>query len=542
MTKLFLGNEFNDVFESNFSITEDEVCETYNNPDLVQELKIGVKLSIKKLNKEGHRSNLLLCVQDKGDYSLFIFSYWIPEEAVISFAEPLSILQNFVATFGCRIRVGCTEDFFITEATVALKHSLKHPDQVIQVLGSEHVPCQYYFFHNNEFIVSDTLVFLDVYYAFSVNNNKYTSWLYKLTEVGVKVPKEWYNRLSDLVEVLEPNGKTQLKILRPKHNLSIHETSEKEKLEDFIEISVPEKYRHQFNYISNVLTSLKPNEKIVIVPSFSAPKCLFCDSKNVSKEHIFPKWLKPFLDKKIFNSTIYLNDSYDESASYDEKLLSLFQSGVEGHKENSHGYTTQTVCRQCNNTWMSNIENKAKAILAADDERLISSLAHINKDDANILSRWLLKISLLLADKITYYRVFSVNEYKNIKAGYIPNGVIVEVAYSESYSLNFVANHGANLLVQIGAKKISIDKAKKLAESYFVTSIQIGKLLFRVSYLPPSSLLLRKASLKRTETLYPWKVDLPFHELDTGEEIWSGSVSDGLELHVFNFSMILVDR
>ncbi|MBG1270298.1 hypothetical protein [Nostoc sp. WHI] len=382
MNKLFLGDVFNHIFKSNFSISEDEVFETYNNPDLIQELKIGVQLFIKELNNEEHKSNLLLCVQDKGNYNLFAFSYWIPKELVVSFTEPLSILQEFVVTFGSRIKVGYAEDFFVSETTVALESRLKHPYQVIQVLGSKHIPCEYYLFFDKEFVVSDTLVFLDVYYAFCINNNKYIRWLHKLPEVEIKVPKQWAKHLSELIEVLEPNGKTQLRVLKSSNGNCVDQTPAQE---DFIEVSVPEKYKHQFNHISKILTSLKSNEKVVVIPSFNAPKCIFCGSTDVSKEHIFPKWLKPFFDKSIFDSTLHI------SANDTEDLLDFLRSGVEGHKESSHGYTTQMVCKQCNNTWMSNLENKAKSILVDNNGRLTDSLTHINKNDAYIISIWILK-------------------------------------------------------------------------------------------------------------------------------------------------------
>ncbi|MBG1269662.1 hypothetical protein [Nostoc sp. WHI] len=153
----------------------------------------------------------------------------------------------------------------------------------------------------------------------------------------------------------------------------------------------------------------------------------------------------------------------------------------------------------------------------------------------------LLKTSLLLINKTTYHQVFSLNQYKNIKEGCIPNGVTVEVAYSESYTLNFVSTYRVNKLIPVRFKNISLTQAKELTDSFFMVSIQIGRLIFRVSYLPPNSLIMREMCLKTTETLYPWKSNLPFYKVDTSEEIWNEAVSHGLELHMFHSSMTLVD-
>ncbi len=35
MGRIFLGDTFNEIFKTNFSISEDEVFETYNNPDFI---------------------------------------------------------------------------------------------------------------------------------------------------------------------------------------------------------------------------------------------------------------------------------------------------------------------------------------------------------------------------------------------------------------------------------------------------------------------------------------------------------------------------
>jgi hypothetical protein len=498
MGRISLGDTFNEIFKTNFSISEDEVFETYNNPDFIQELKIGVKLFIKGINKEERRDKLLLCVQDKGDYSLFAFSYWLPEELVDSCTDPLNILREFVLMFGSIIKVGYSESLFIEETTVALEPGLMHLEQVIQVLGSEHIPCQYYFFYGNEFIVSDSLTLLDIHYAFSINNNKYISWLHKLSEAKIKVPKKWARYLHDVIELLEPNGATQLEILKPKRNNFAHKSSlgEASEKEEVVEVAIPEKYKHSFNHISEVIASLKPDEKIAIIPKFSAPKCLFCDSEDTSKEHIFPKWLKPFVDNVTFDSILYAN-------TYEEDFMGCLRSGLVGKRGSSHGYTTRNVCKQCNNTWMSSLEDKVKSILVSEDKRLINELTCIDADRAEILSRWLLKISLLLIDRNLYYSFFPLNEYKKIKEGHIPDGIIVEVTCADSYTLNFIGNYKANRLISIRSTNMPEDKVRELSESFFMTVIQIGRLLFRVSYLPPDCLLLREICLKENRYFIP---------------------------------------
>jgi hypothetical protein len=533
MSNLFLGDVYNEIFKPNFAINEDVVVATYNEPDFTQELKIGVKLLLKRVSNNNTKSYLLLCIQKRNNAYFFAFSYWIPEALVSSSIELLDILSKFINIFGMTIRVGCIEDRFILETTVSLDSTLRHPEQVINILGSPHIPCEYYFFDNNQFIVSESLVFVDVYYAFAINNNKYLAWLNEIPKVQIKIPKEWENYLSNLIDVLEPNGTTQLKILKPRRSEVSQENSE---IKDLTEVSVPEKYKHQFKHIENLLISLHPDEKLVIIPSLTSPFCLFCGSKEISKEHIFPKWIKPYFQESIFNTTLHIR------ADINEDLLDSLKSGVEGHKESSYGYTTQQVCKRCNETWMSKLENDAKSIMVTNDEKLVEQLNDENEENkAFTLSKWLFKIAILLANKALNSQIFSLDTYKSFKDGYIPNGIIVEMTNAESYELGFLVNSGANGLIPIKVRDTPADEAIELASSFFMVSLQIGRLLFRVSYLPTDSPLQRGICLKKTDVLYPWKANLSFHVIEVDEQFWSESILNGLELHIFNSGMVLVD-
>lgn len=346
-----------------------------------------------------------------------------------------------------------------------------------------------------------------------------------------KFPKSWKNNILELIEKLELNGKTGLKVLKQKNR----PVDEIQVTDELTEVNVPKNYAKPFSYISKTLASLEPNEKLVVIPRFSPPKCIFCGSMDTSKEHIFAEWLRPYFKVQEFKSTLCIT-----AASDGEGLDTFLQSGFENRKEYSDGYTTEEVCSSCNNTWMSDLEKNAKSILVTNDEKVTENLEDIDKYDAYLLSRWLLKISLLLIYKTIYQSVFFPDQYRSLKEGYIPNGVIVEVTEAQSYKLNFSCSYRANPLVLIKGKKIPSNE--ELADNFFIVCIQIGKLLFRISFLPPDSPLCRKTGLKRTNILFPWKSFLPFCNLDTDEETWSGVVAEDIEMQVFGSAMFLDDN
>lgn len=244
-----------------------------------------------------------------------------------------------------------------------------------------------------------------------------------------------------------------------------------------------------------------------------------------------------FFSEKNFDSSLFL------SANPDDSPLKFLESSVGGHKESSYGYTTKWVCKECNSGWMSRLEEQVKAILVSDAGSLLEELSCVDENDLQTISKWVLKIALLLFNKITDSQNFPLQVYNNLKNGYIPNGVLIEVATSKSaHDLNFIISKGGTPLLPIKSDNIPKSEAIELAENFFVVSIQIGKLLFRLSYLDTDSPLQRKICLIRTKVLYPKEYQLPFHQLkENKEEEILSRISDKLELYMFNSGIILTD-
>jgi hypothetical protein len=76
------------------------------------------------------------------------------------------------------------------------------------------------------------------------------------------------------------------------------------------------------------------------------PVCAFCPSTaNLTGEHIWPAWLSKLLPK-----TRYKNERIDGEAKTTWTTTRLDQ-------------TANVVCKTCNETWMSDLEQKAKSLL-----------------------------------------------------------------------------------------------------------------------------------------------------------------------------------
>jgi hypothetical protein len=389
------------------------------------------------------------------------------------------------------------------------------------------------------------LAFVDVYYAFAIKTNKYCLWLNEAQMVKIPFPEKWAQIIYDLIDVLEPNGKTQLKILKPGKAFSLGSSAEENNIVEsqvdkniLIEIDVPKTYEKKFVHISQLLTTLKVDEGIAIIPILSSPHCLFCGSESISKEHIFPKWLRDFFEE--FTLAPQLNIASNK----DEELLDFFKSKFVDRKESSYGYTSNMVCKNCNENWMSQLEECVKSILttsSGEETHLLTQLSNgsIDKRQSYDLARWLLLKTLLMVHKVSNNPFFSTDVYRRIKEGFIPVEMVVELAHSKSHKLQCTANTGANHLIPIQVKLCSLNEARELTRNFFMACFQIGNLLFRVSYLPFDCSFRRGICVKHTEILYPQGAELRYYPTELDEQFWDDAAAKGLELQIFNSGMLL---
>ena len=78
----------------------------------------------------------------------------------------------------------------------------------------------------------------------------------------------WYDYVKNIVDYVEPSGKTQIKTIKQKFTdkLELDETNSKVKIE------VPFNYENQFRYIIDSINQLKNKEKILLKISFFLSK------------------------------------------------------------------------------------------------------------------------------------------------------------------------------------------------------------------------------------------------------------------------------
>ena len=535
--ELILTEAYHKVYKNRFHIVESQVYEAFNLSTAVQRLENNVTLHLKEF-KEGMCAYLLLATQLVESEILFSFAYWIPSGLLSKNVPLLDVLKMFAHNYGCKIRIGTTEGYFIENTRRLLDGNLESPNQLMEILGSVHIPCESYVFYNEK--NENNLHWVDCYYCFAINNNKYLLWLENIETTEMPVPREWYTYLKEITETLNPYGETGLKILNKKRGKIdgfVSHREEQTSEQSVFKLEIPKTYLQPFTRIIDLVSTLGKGEKIIVIPQHENNKCIFCGSSEVSQEHIFAQWMRAYFPEKKFASTLH-------ARTPDDKLLETLKSGVSKGTESSYGYTSHMVCADCNGTWMSQLEEKAKGILVDEDDVFRESISELILDDQNSkqLSLWLIVKAILLSLKGNISPKLPVNALSEIKNGDIPEGFLIEIAEVESSDINFIAIKGIKAFVDLlSVEKLDKRIAEDIANEFFMVNIQMNHFIFRVTYLDESMGLKREAWIRPTKALYPKSYQLRYKKIENEQELWD-RVENNLKLHVFNIGLRLVDN
>jgi hypothetical protein len=82
-------------------------------------------------------------------------------------------------------------------------------------------------------------------------------------------------------------------------------------------------------------------------------RCIFCDRPEITKEHVFGKWLKPLIPRNMPN--------YRQLTATQHRIHSDYAHKIRGGDPRS--LSVKCVCGKCNNRWMGDLQEETKPIL-----------------------------------------------------------------------------------------------------------------------------------------------------------------------------------
>lgn len=148
-------------------------------------------------------------------------------------------------------------------------------------------------------------------------------------------------------------------------------------------------------------------------------KCVFCEStENLTKEHVLPKWLQ----KSINGST---------RTNFKGVHLSFIGQSLSERNGSGNTLVFSEVCAECNNGWMSRLENDVKPIL----QRLSfeQNPKKISRHDRKLVATWVIKTAMMIHFSSNYRTILPRSLAKNLRPdANIPSGIKVYLGNKKS--------------------------------------------------------------------------------------------------------------
>lgn len=150
-------------------------------------------------------------------------------------------------------------------------------------------------------------------------------------------------------------------------------------------------------------------------------KCVFCDKTKLSREHIFAQWLLKELN------------IYDDNVTMSHN--SFIGIPISNRKHSFSNLVNGLVCEECNNGWMSQLEDDCKKhIINLINMNDIKSELKFLEEHYYIIAKWAFKNVILLNSATNYRKLVPNEHYTNLYAGSIPEGVFIDLAFCKSES------------------------------------------------------------------------------------------------------------
>lgn len=111
-------------------------------------------------------------------------------------------------------------------------------------------------------------------------------------------------------------------------------------------------------------------------------RCIFCDGHPVTKEHMWPDWLRNYIPRT--KSSFYSQSGILFRSSADTK--------TRRHSGDPHSMRVRCVCARCNSGWMSVLQSQAKPILIP----LLKGARHsLRKREQAMLATWITMFTMV---------------------------------------------------------------------------------------------------------------------------------------------------
>lgn len=196
-------------------------------------------------------------------------------------------------------------------------------------------------------------------------------------------------------------------------------------------------------------------------------KCIFCRKTTTrSKEHVWPQWLEELLGVQ-------------------GKISAWVHRSVTGNAvsrriQNTASIVLGQVCGECNNGWMSELENQVRPLVQSMLPGVIGRT--LSAADAGTLARWAFKTAIVLNAASNYRHIVPEAHYAHLySTRQVPARVVVDASsFHGNLGVTSVQSQHLNGVIK-GDALLALDQIRR---SGYNIGLGVGPIAFRVAHLP----------------------------------------------------------
>lgn len=184
-------------------------------------------------------------------------------------------------------------------------------------------------------------------------------------------------------------------------------------------------------------------------------KCIYCENTDLTDEHIFPDWLGSVYPRR-FKRTVHTLTRPDRHVFFEPVTV---HPAAEVHNHDPYTTTVRNVCADCNNGWMSDLQNEAKYLVT---EFADGKWRQLSESERELLARWAVMVSINLECRA---RMLTTKEYQRqiLKSGSMPPGWRVYLGLHQGVDVAGMSFHGS----VGGITEIADGEFSRLQNSFF---------------------------------------------------------------------------
>lgn len=143
--------------------------------------------------------------------------------------------------------------------------------------------------------------------------------------------------------------------------------------------------------------------------------CVFCASEGLTKEHIWPDWLKHAIPRKDTSHVFATGESQRRRGS-----LESSEQKVKWGTGDLHSQKLKVVCADCNHGWMSQLQERAKPVLLP----LINGTSEnfdFTEDQCRLIASWAMMFTMVVEFRDALTGAITYEERNAFKLDARPN-------------------------------------------------------------------------------------------------------------------------